>query len=182
VHGVEIASFAFTILGVLLTVLALGFAVAIYGRQTVEQMNFRTHVDKRFDALIVERIEKEELTGVSPNVEVSDPPRYVTRTIGDVSVVDPNDIPIAVIGDLWAAISTGEFGDHRGWLLGEVRAGYRRSGKGNHPWYVVLDDREQTDNTWIARLSRGGQGKSAPTVTLEEARSFFGIEDLPAAG
>lgn len=110
----------------------------------------------------------------------SEPPPYVTRTIGDVSVVDPTDIPVADIGDLWAALSKGELGDHNGWL-GEIRAGYRRTAEGNHPWYVVLDDRDQPDNTWIARLARGGQRKSESTVKVEEARSFFGVEDWPNA-
>ncbi len=175
-HRVDVASLVLTILGVLLTLTALGVAIAIYQRQNVEHENFRRHVDQRLDGLMARRID-EEATEEAPAAEdAPEAPIHVTRTIGDVSVINPADIPIAIIGDLGAALSQGQLGNHGGWLLGEVRAGYRRTGKGNHPWYLLLDDRDQTDNTWVARIARGGQAKSAPTVTLEEARSFFGEE------
>lgn len=176
-HRVDIASLLLTILGVLLTVTALGVAIAIYRRQNVEQENFRRHVDQRLDGLMARRIDEEAIDEAPAVADPLEAPIYVTRTIGDVSVINPADIPIAVIGDLGAALSQGQLGSHGGWLLSEVRAGYRRTGKGNHPWYLLLDDRDQADNTWVARIARGGQAKSVPTVTIEEAHSFFG-EDV----
>lgn len=176
-HGVDIASLLLTILGLLLTVTALGVAIAIYQRQNVEQESFRRHVDQRLDGLMARRIDEETIEEApSDPADASEAPIHVTRTIGDVSVINPTDIPIGVIGDLGAAITQGQLGNHGGWLLGEVRAGYRRTGKGNHPWYLLLDDRDQTNNTWVARIARGGQAKSAPTVTIEEAGKFFGEE------
>ncbi|MGO1971420.1 MAG: hypothetical protein ACTH2Q_00530 [Propionibacteriaceae bacterium] len=156
------------IVGVVLTATALGVAVAIYRRQDTEQREFRRHVDGRFDDMIRERIDADRDEPGSAPDEYMEPPRHVTRTVGEVSVVRPDDIPLAIVGDLGAAIQRGT-SDNSGWVLGEVRAGYRRAGRGNHAWYLLLQDRSNHSNAWVVRIARGGQRKSVPTVTWENA-------------
>lgn len=75
-----------------------------------------------------------------------------------------DDIPLKVLGDLAQGFREGAE-DNSGWLLGEVMfALHKDAGPGNFPWFVVLRDRDKTDRIFMWKVTRGGAGRTGPTV------------------
>lgn len=85
----------------------------------------------------------------------------------EFKVHSPLQIPIRVLGDLhvgWARMDErGDLQKVTRWEAGEAVA-YRRRKAGNHAWYIRLTDRDKPENSYFWRVSRGGQGKTEPTV------------------
>ena len=175
----DVGSWA-SILGVLFTIISAILAVLIYKRQGSEQRNSTAGLHSRFneqDELLKEvaRRAKSDLEPEPAKQEdlVKEDARAQENAdvylLDGVSVYPPQDIPLRVLGDLvqgWR--KQGHFTENGGWLLGEIVQGLHKQGaKGNHPWRVVLIDRDKPKRRFVWKISRGGQGKTEPTVTDE---------------
>jgi hypothetical protein len=187
-----------SIFGALLTIYAVFLARRIYQRQKVEQhdstLGIYGRLDQQkeiFDAQIelLKAIAQQANAEVAPKSLKPDTPvdedarATVSADVFElegVTVYQPQDIPLRVLGDLiqgWR--EQGDFEENKNWLLGEVeRALHKRGAKGNHAWRIVLVNRDDMGKRFVWKVSRGGQGKTAPTVT-DETRVYEDRDSSP---
>lgn len=172
-------------IGFILTGGAVALAIAIYDVQKAESLES----ERRIRASIVSAREGDVMTKEARNLG-SDSTGHDSGPNDDDEVghepVDPADIkrmevpdevakamhvyagrhvPLVVVASLvegWRASAT----NRSRWEIGEVVRAYRRRGKGNHPWFVVLSNREEpNEDVKIWKVSRGGRSKDTTTVT-----------------
>jgi hypothetical protein len=187
VIGLTMERNSMEIVGLAVGGLSLILTFAIYFRQKKDQDTFERALQARIDSHRSENKSQFDETqsniaalarAVSSNITRDDEEAVLPSSEAAVGVevipgVDrfaATEIPLQVLSDLvegWRQIDDGV--DRRGWTIADVHfAMHKRAGKGNHPWFVFLRDSEDFQNTSAWRITRGGRGRTGPTVTYWE--------------
>lgn len=133
------------------------------GEQWADEINDNTEQTIRRYASFVD-LDPDALSGS----DESDSLPYETGLIEQVGMdlghgvraFQRDDVPLGVLHktvNAWRA--EGKKGD---WTVGSLVGALRKTGSGNHPWYLAFEDGGVT-RLW--KLSGGGRGKSDPTLT-----------------
>lgn len=102
-------------------------------------------------------------TGEDPYAEESALLEAYGAPVGDgVRRFAQKDIPLKLVRDL--VVGWERLGESGSWTIDEVRSARRRSGKGNHAWWLVTRD-PGTQVERVFKVARGGQGLREVTVT-----------------
>lgn len=118
-------------------------------RQAQDYLSTRS-VDEPDRKIHIEEPEGPEAGRDAPQVET---------TIGEFKIFSIATMPIRIIED---ALHNWPEQVEKPQSLAEFEWGARRTGKGNHAWYVKFKDRPEV------AVAYGGQGKSDPTVSESE--------------
>jgi hypothetical protein len=167
-------------LGVAVSSLAVALALAIY----MEQRRSSTDAAERHSELLreigLDVKDIKELTTRSIDLNVpsdriaedepdehpedtaiaEESPLVVTVEGVEGNVLEPQDVPIGVVGDLVRGWQL-EHQDGK-WKLGYLVGAFRPSGQGNHPWYLTFQKPDGDVRVW--RVYRGGRGRTDPIV------------------
>lgn len=156
-------------MGVLVSATAAAWAFGIYSRQFRESREHESQIKDRLDLL------QDTLTVAKENEDTSgdqeQPDQYPDESTAleghgrpvdeDHRAYGPDEIPLTVVKDLvtgWDVVGKGGR-----WPVSSLVGSVRKSTRGNHPWFVTLRDPDGNRlRTW--KVSRGGRGKTEPTV------------------
>ncbi|MEV8029247.1 hypothetical protein [Cellulosimicrobium funkei] len=161
VAGVCLARDWPTRIGVALTAAAIGLALIIYTRQSVQQMASETrinsHTTEQFKTLAKKADEASDTRGVDPyRAEVGELEDAGLDLGDDLWWFPAGRIPLAVIADLVAGWRAA--GKDGRWVMDDIHSAIRRRNrKGNHPWFIhTYDPDEGRFRYW--KLGKGGGG------------------------
>ncbi|MDQ0094686.1 hypothetical protein [Paeniglutamicibacter psychrophenolicus] len=149
-------------------------ALVIYLRQGRDakgsEQRIRSEIAKSTSSLpeLLERVM--ESSSVSDEAPVEEEDMYAAATaiayLADINLSDGvvtvgrDDIPLSILADIVEHWNETEAAGK--WTVRDASYGFRKKGKGNHPWFIAF--RAETDSPRLWKVSRGGRANPNATV------------------